>query len=319
MTKVKNRTPGFRRNDSNQPYFEGYYFKFINEKKELIILIAGISISKNEKYSFIQLASNFDKNVAFYKFPLSEFKSSKDSFLFSIGNNTFKRNEITLNLEDISLQLQLKNSLNWNRSALNPNIMGFLSFIPKVECKHDIITVEAEVTGSVEFQNRTILFDKSRGYIEKNWGYSFPKKYLWLHANQFKNDQLSLQFAMAKPKWLIFRPQVYIGYLMNGRFIHFGSHRLSLANVKTEGEQTSIKINKFRHSIKIRVTNRTPINLISPKEGKLQNEISEYLNSTIELTVLKKKLFGKNKEIINDISRLSTTEVHNESQNSQKP
>lgn len=313
MTKDKNRTPGFRRNDSKPPYFEGYYFKFINEKEELVILIAGISISKNEKYSFIQIASNYDKNVAFYKFPLSEFKSSKDSFLFNIGNNEFKRDEITLELDNINVHLQLKNSINWNRSVLNPNIMGFLSFIPRVECKHDVITVATEVTGHVKLQNQTISFDKSSGYIEKNWGYSFPRKYLWLHANQFKNDQLSLQFAMAKPKWLFFRPQVYIGYLMNGELTHFGSHKLSLARVKTDGDQTKVTIRMFRKNIIIRVTNKTPIHLISPKEGKLQNKISEYLNSDIELVVIKKRFFRKNIEIINDISKLSTTEIHDES------
>lgn len=313
MTKNENKTPGFRKNDSKHPYFEGYYFKFINKNKEMVIIIAGISISKNEKYSFIQLASNYDKNVAFYKFPLSEFKSLKHNFQFSIGSNTFKSNEITLNLDKINVHLQLKNSTNWNRSTLNPNIMGFLSFIPRVECKHDVITINSEVTGSVEFPNRTISFDNSSGYIEKNWGSSFPEKYMWLHANQFNNNQLSLQFAMAKPKWLFFRPKVYIGYLMNGKIIHFGSHRLSLARVQTNAKETTIRINKFRHNIIIRVTNKTPINLISPKEGKLQNKISEYLNSNIELIVIKKRLFGKNKEIINDHSKLSTTEMHNDS------
>lgn len=304
--------PGFRRNDSQQPYFEGYYFKFINDKKEMFIVIAGISISENEKYSFIQIASNLTEKVDFYKFPFGDFKSAIDDFSFSIENNIFKKDEIILNLHDLKAHLHLRNSLNWDRSPLSPNIMGYLSFIPKVECKHDVITIQSEVTGVVDYKDRKIEFDKSSGYIEKNWGYSFPKKYLWLHANQFVDDQLSLQFAIAKPKWLFFRPQVYIGYLKNGRMTHFGSHRLSFAKVKTEGNEVIIKISKLRYNVNIRVTNETPVDFIGPKNGKLQNKISEYLNSEIKLTVHRKKLFRKKEEIINDISHISTTEMHNE-------
>lgn len=312
MSKDRNKTPGFRRNDSKPPYFEGYYFKFINERKELVIVIAGISISKNEKYSFIQIASNQEKTGDFHKFSLTEFKSSKNDFSFSIGKNIFSKEKIILDLENIKVKLQLRNAFNWNRSFLNPNIMGILSFVPNVECKHDIITVKAEVNGSVELQNKIIEFNKSTGYIEKNWGYSFPKKYIWLHANQFNNTELSVQFAMAKPKWYFFRPRVYIGYVMNGKLIHFGSHKLSIAKIKLKKNQLIIKINKLSHKIIIKVKNKTPIHLKSPKEGRLENEILEYIDSDIELFVLKKRFFNKNKEIINDISKLSTTEIHDE-------
>ena len=312
MIKDKNNVPGFRKNDSNQPYFEGFYFKFINEHKELVIIIAGISISKKEKYSFIQIASNQERTGSLHKFPITEFNSSKDDFSFSIGKNIFSKEAIILNLESIKVNLQLKNTLNWNRSFLNPNIMGVLSFVPNVECKHDIITIEAEVTGDVELQNQTIKFENGSGYIEKNWGYSFPKKYIWLHANQFTNTELSLQFAMAKPKWYFFRPQVYIGYLMNGRLIHFGSHRLSWVKVKFSNDHLLIKVNKISHKLIIKVTNKTPVHLKSPKEGRLENEILEYLDSDIELVVLKKRFLHKNKEIINDVSKLSTTEIHDE-------
>ena len=190
--------------------------------------------------------------------------------------------------------------------------MGPLSFIPKVECKHDVITIQSQVNGYLKYKDRTIEYENSCGYIEKNWGLSFPKKYIWLHANQFNNPQLSLQFAIARPKWLLFRPQVYIGYIKNSKLIHFGSHRLSFARVKTNGNQVVIKLQKLSYKVTIQVTNETPIDLIGPKEGKLQNKISEYLNSKIELIVHKKRFFRKNIEIINDVSNISTTEIHNE-------
>lgn len=312
MTKDSHRAPVFRKKDSKHPYFEGYYFKFINDRKEVVILIAGISISSTEKYSFIQVASNYEEDVVLYKFPLTDLKYSEDSFNFKIGNNEFGRNKISISVDDISAEIQLKNGIQWKRSFINPNIMGFLSFVPRVECKHDVITIDTEVTGYIELAKHKIAFKKGDGYIEKNWGSSFPKNYMWLHANQFKNSQLSVQFALAKPKWLFLRPQVYIGYVMNGKIIHYGTHRLSLVRARSDKDCILITINKLNYKILIKVWNNSPVNLIGPKKGVLKSKIAEYLNSNVQLTVMKKKLFKKNEEIIRDTSKLSTTEMHNE-------
>ncbi|PHR43416.1 MAG: hypothetical protein COA32_16370 [Fluviicola sp.] len=307
-----NKTHVFRKKDSKHPYFEGYYFKFINEQKEIVILISGISISPKEKYSFIQVASSHSKDVVLYKFPLTDLKSSKDAFDFKIGKNEFSRNRILLDLDNVSAEIQISNSVNWNRSFVNPNIMGFMSYIPRVECKHDIITVQSEISGFIKLAKHKILFKEGDGYIEKNWGSSFPKKYIWLHANQFNNRQLSLQFAIAKPKWFFFRPEVYIGYIMTGELIHFGTHRLSLVRVKRDYDFTLITIKKIKYRITIKIKHKAPVNLIGPTKGILKNKIPEYLDSSIELVVLKKSLFNKNKEVVRDISHLSTTEMQDE-------
>lgn len=317
MTKVTNRAPVFRKKDSKQPYFEGYYFKFINKQKEIVIIIAGISISKSEKYSFIQVASNYSEKVSFFKFPLSELTAAEDRFEFKIGQNFFSKNRISFDLGDINGEVSLANNVNWKRSFLNPNIMGFLSFIPRVECKHDVITINTDVLGEINLSKQQIQFDEGDGYIEKNWGSSFPNKYMWLHANQFKNKELSLQFAIAKPKWLFFRPQVYIGYVMNGKLIHFATHRLSWAKIQTHKSHTSVKIHKLRRTILIKIKNDSPVNLIGPKKGSLNSSIDEYLKSDIELIISKNVLLGKNIEIIRDTSVLSTTEMHNETHQNQ--
>jgi hypothetical protein len=311
MTKVLNRAPVFRKKDSSQPYFEGYYFKFINNQKEIVILIAGISISATEKFSFIQIASNYDKEVSLHKFPLKDLESSENSFFFKIGNNAFGPDKITINIHEITAEIHLKNSIQWSRSILNPNIMGILSYVPKVECKHDVITINTEVSGYINLVKHNINFDNGDGYIEKNWGYSFPKKYMWLHANQFQNKAISLQFATAKPKWIFIRPKVHIGYVMSGKPIHFGTHKLSIFRVRSDSNSISITIKTIKHIITINVKNRAPVNLIGPEKGQLKNEIAEYLNSEIELIVIKRKFLKSNVEVIRDTSNLSTTEMHN--------
>ncbi|QII81181.1 hypothetical protein G7057_00970 [Jeotgalibaca arthritidis] len=36
-----------------------------------------------------------------------------------------------------------------------------------------------------------------KGYIEKDWGRSFPKNYIWIQSNHFNDNQRSLFFSYA--------------------------------------------------------------------------------------------------------------------------
>ena len=55
----------------------------------------------------------------------------------------------------------------------------YLSFL---ECNHAIISLRHHITGSLKVNNQKfqIIGD---GYIEKDWGRSFPQDYLWLQSN----------------------------------------------------------------------------------------------------------------------------------------
>ncbi|MEX1191379.1 MAG: tocopherol cyclase family protein [Brumimicrobium sp.] len=303
---------GFHKTTSNQPYFEGFYYKFVNEEGEMIVVIAGISFSKTENHAFIQVASNKSSKAYFYKFPLSEFDTNGNTFNFSIGENIFSNNTVKLSLPDVNGEIKILNRNDWKRSWWSPSIMGFLSYIPNIECKHDVLTTNSMITGAIDLNNKKTEFKSGKGYIEKNWGQSFPKEYVWGHANQFKTKSLSVQFALAKPKWLVFRPSVYIGYVKyNGSVTHFGTHHFSHLSIQKEGEYIIITIRRIGKKIILRIKLESPIDLVSPKDGELINVIKEYMNSSIQISIFTRNVFGKLNELIVDKSLLATTEFHN--------
>lgn len=301
----------FRKTSSKKPYFEGFYFKLITEDQLMLILIAGISISKSSEYAFIQVISNKHKKNKIFKFPIEVVSNRKGNDGFLIANNQFNSKNIQVNLEDLMIDITLKRKVEWKRSLVNPNIMGFLSFIPMVQCKHDILIIDSEIEGVLKTKNNVFRFKKGKGYIEKNWGRSFPKNYLWIHANQFSDKNTSLQFAIAKPKWFLFSPTVYIGYLMFDKISHIGTHRLSLTSVHQSNNSILIKIIKPRKIIQITLKLKLPVQLLSPEEGEIKSLITEYLNSEVHLTIEKRKLFKSNTFFHKDLSSLSTAEVEN--------
>jgi hypothetical protein len=53
--------------------------------------------------------------------------------------------------------------------------MGWYSFIPFMECKHGIVSANHKIKGKITVNNQIIDFDEGQGYIEKDWGTSFPE------------------------------------------------------------------------------------------------------------------------------------------------
>ena len=83
-------------------------------------------------------------------------------------------------------ELKYLNNKNINTNFLKPNIMGPFSYIPFMECNHAILSMENTVEGVININNDKINFHNNIGYIEKDWGYSFPKNYIWCQGNNFK-------------------------------------------------------------------------------------------------------------------------------------
>jgi hypothetical protein len=106
--------------------------------------------------------------------------------------------------------------------------MGWYSFVPFMECKHGIVSVNHDLKGSVIVNGNEIDFNNGKGYIEKDWGTSFPEAWLWMQANNFENRNSSFSFSVAKIPWL---GKFFIGFIAflyyNNRFLLFSTYNNS--------------------------------------------------------------------------------------------
>lgn len=80
--------------------------------------------------------------------------------------------------------------------------MGLFRLLPRMECNHEIISMYHGVQGSLILNGKTLTFDDGIGYIEKDWGHSFPKSYVWLQCNSFMKEKCSIIVSVAEIPYL---------------------------------------------------------------------------------------------------------------------
>lgn len=180
--------------NKKKAYFEGWYFKNINHQKG-ISFIPGINIDDTESKAFIQIITN---NISYFvNYDIKDFKFSYKPFGIRIGDNSFSDEGININIEAESQNLKIcgnikySDSKNINTNIFAPNIMGPFTYVPFMEYNHAIISMQNTINGFININNEMMYFNNNKGYIEKDWGCSFPKSYIWCQGNNFQKTNAS--------------------------------------------------------------------------------------------------------------------------------
>ena len=291
-------------------FFEGWYYKIVNESQTgAFAIIPGIAMDENgNKQSFIQVLDGINNSAKYYKFNADEFKPTPRRHSLKIGNNYFSRNEISLDLPFLKGDLKFKNLSPWSNSFLSPGIMGPYSFIPFMECYHGIISMNHDISGSLKYNNGDISFNNGRGYMEKDWGHSFPKAYIWMQSNHFSKPNISIKFSIAIIPWM---RSSFIGHiagvLIGDKLIEFTTYNgtkvnkceISIDKVKIEMENGSYLLRILAHREKATT-------LAAPIAGFMDGRIDESMRASIEVELLDKK---KNIVLLKDIGESAGIEV----------
>ena len=79
--------------------------------------------------------------------------------------------------------------------------------------------------------DRSVDFSGGRGYIEKDWGMTFPRAYIWMQSNHFQRAGVSLTASVATIPWLTgwFRGFL-VGLLVEGILYRFTTYLGSKIN-----------------------------------------------------------------------------------------
>lgn len=289
-------------------YFEGWYFKLTtHDKKNTLVLIPGIAKGK-DAHAFIQVIDTVQNKAYYFRYELKDFSFSNDPFFINIGNNKFSLEKIILDIKDIHLygEIHFKPLLKIHKNVYSPNIMGPFAYLTFMECNHSVISLGHYLSGKINIYNKKINFSNGTGYIEKDYGISFPKKYIWLQANGNKPDT-NIFLSIATIPFKSFTFDGFIGIIMlNGKEYRFATYnRSKLVEMKQlEENNYFIKIRKGSLYLEINMQSGKEITLISPKKGRMNEHVKESLNSVINVKLLK-----KDKVLFEEIFDPCTTEV----------
>lgn len=280
-----------------QSYFEGWYFKH-SSPSDSIAFIPGIHILENSAHAFIQIITT--KESHFLEFPIEDFSFHHTPFYIQIGKNYFSKEMLLFDISKTDTQgrlVQLSGELYYSaltqikKSKFSPNIMGPFSHLSFMECNHAILSMKHFVSGILIFNGKILNFDNGIGYIEKDWGTSFPSSYLWCQANEFLTQNTSFFFSCATIPLGLLKFQGLICVLLNNgieyRFATYNNAKIKHIIVTENTLDVCLEKNGLTLSLNAKNTNSQ--NLLAPSTGKMNRSILESINSSVAIKLSKNK------------------------------
>ena len=270
-------------------YFEGWYFKVVSaDEAKAYAIIPGIAFDeRGDGHAFIQVLDGRERDSMYCKYPVSQFEASPDSFEVRIAENHFCSRAVSVEIPGFRAQLDFENSVPWPVSPLSPGIMGPYAFAPFMECYHGIVSMDHQVKGVVQKDGSAADFSGGRGYIEKDWGRSFPSGYVWMQSNHFRNSGTSFKASVARIPWI---RNWFVGFIAglwhDGRLIQFTTYNGSrlLKNVITV-YHVDLVIENHTHRLEVLAHRDQATELASPVMGAMTGKIEESMTSKIDVRI----------------------------------
>lgn len=298
----------FQGRKKKNTYFEGWYYKLVSQDEHTTLaFIPGVSIQKKDPHAFIQVfisaheKEKLSLKTYYIRYDIKDFSFLDQPFSVRIKDNIFSKTMVSVDLNQEGLSIKGKVNITHttplHKSIWMPNIMGPFGYLTFMECYHGVVSMNHALHGTLQINGSPVIFNESKGYIEKDWGKSFPRAYVWLQSNHFKEKDTSLMFSYADIPFLGFYFKGLIAVLSyQGQELRFATY--NLAKIKKEDIQdryVHYVLKKGRYRLEIEASSENEIALASPKNGEMINQIKEGLSGKIEI-----KLFKKNTLIYQD-------------------
>ena len=294
----------------SKQYFEGWYYKIINATEDkAFAIIPGVAMDENGvKHAFIQILDGKNLTADYHKFNFSSFTAYSNDYKIKIGNNLFSSNKLILDLPGIKGELTFNNQVPWPKKWYSPGIMGPYSFVPFMECNHGILSMNHSICGKLKFIRERIDFTNGKGYIEKDWGKSFPSAYIWMQTNHFNQSNVSFKSSIAKIPWL---NGSFVGFIcglwFNNELIQFNTYnKTQLNKVLINKNVVEITMTNQHYQIQIIAHRSASTSLASPISGLMEGRINESMTAKIDIKLSEVK---NNKIIFEDSGRNAGLEV----------
>jgi tocopherol cyclase len=185
--------------------------------------------------------------------------------------------------------------------------MGWYSFVPFMECYHGLVSLDHSLRGFFELNGSRIDFDGGRGYIEKDWGRSFPSSWVWMQTNSFKKAGDSFMLSIARIPWLGSYFVGFLGFVVVSGMVHkfatYTGARLRGLSITDSQARVQIRSGEYQLSI-IGFKKRRGV-LQAPVNGVMERRIHESIDSEISLEI--KKSDGK--VLFSDTGKSSGLEI----------
>lgn len=255
--------------------FFGKYYKFVANNNSFAVIDA----ISNEGKS-IQLIT---KEASYQINDLKQVKINNNEIIFDVSQDNLKFKGILI------------------LGKLNPlkhKVMGPFTYIPFMECKHQIYSMFHIINGHLEYNGQQLNFDNGIGYIEGDSGSNFPNKYIWYNSIL---PNRTITIAIASIPFGLFS---FTGILCFIKTKDKEYYFCTWNNVKVRKiDKFHLELTKGKYTLSIDISDNSGYELKAPVKGQMNRYIKE--NVAVESRY---KLTYKNNIIFDEVDKLSSCE-----------
>ena len=294
LKKIKNPVL-FQGSLDKKHYFEGWYFKHVDASgTNTVAFIPGISLDHGDSHSFVQVIVSPDIKTYYFRYPIEAFRTTEAPFTVTVGDSMFSMDGCHIDLHDpetgisITGQTRFQNLTPIETTPLMPNIMGFFAYIPGMECNHGVLSMNHSVDGQIQFgTGHSVDFTGGKGYIEKDWGISFPKEYIWIQANHFEASGDSFMCSIATIPFGLFAFRGLIANLhVDGVEYRFATYnRSQVSDFSAEDGRVRFTLSKGEVTLSCEAVITEAGALKAPEKGEMLRTIKEGLGGQVTLVL----------------------------------
>jgi hypothetical protein len=271
------------------PFFEGWYYKLVSQDgSQRFAIIPGVFFGE-DGHAFVQVLNGNTAKTAYHRFDLSKFWASEEDFEARIGDNFFSQDSVTLNIDDqlglVNGKLAFQGLKPWPVSITSPGIMGWYAWVPKMECYHGVLSFDHRIQGQLKINQEIVDFTGGRGYIEKDWGQSFPAGYIWFQSNHFDIPETSLTASVAVIPWMgsAFRGFI-IGLWNQGRLYRFATYTgAKIKSLEIMDDSVNWVVQDRRYRLEMAASRSEGGLLHGPSRVQMLQRVEESMSATVDI------------------------------------
>ncbi len=274
------------------PFFEGWYYKLVDAAEDRsYAIIPGVFLSDDpdRHHTFVQVLDGTTGHSIYHRYPADAFWAAEGELDLRIGPNRFTAEHLSLDIDapeqTVRGQLHFEGLTAWPETLTSPGIMGWYAWVPFMECYHGVVSLDHRISGTLQVNGQPVDLTGGRGYIEKDWGKSFPAAWIWFQTNHFDRPGTSLTASVAIIPWLRGSfPGFIVGLWHGGILYRFATYTGARIEQLDVTDADLIWVVRDRHYHLAMRASRTEGGLLqAPTVVDMGRRITETLGATVEV------------------------------------
>ncbi len=293
-------------------YFEGWYVKLVAaDRQARWAVIPGVFLDPaGDGEAFVQVLDGATGESWYHRYDVAEFSAEPDRFDVRVGPNRFSDRGVVLDLPSLSGDVRFTTPLDpWPVSWHSPGVMGWYAWVPRMECKHGVVSFGHDLEGQLTHDGVGSSFDGGRGYLEKDWGAAFPAGYVWIQTNHFSDPGTCLTASVALIPWVRseFRGHI-VGLKHSGVLHRFATYTgATTTRLEVDDENVHWQLRSKRGATLELTADRPRGGLLhAPVRTQMHRRVEETLDASVRVRLVDEH----GAVLLDDVGRCAGLEVH---------